>query len=107
MRNDGWCRLVQKVLREQIQYEITLDEALDILYSLRNEVIKELFEGREVSLADFGALKPVVRKARFARVPSTPTELISVPERASVRFKPYPHLRSVLDAKLAEQVELS
>lgn len=52
--------------------------------------LKELSEGlrnEDISLKDFGNFKKVVQKERTARNPTT-REIITVPEKEVVKFKP-------------------
>ena len=51
---------------------------------------KELSEGlrsEDISLKDFGSFKKIVQKERIAHNPAT-RELITVPEKEVVKFKP-------------------
>jgi nucleoid DNA-binding protein len=57
-------------------------------------LLKSLGDGNTVALRGFGTFKPQSVRARVARNPSRPDEIMNIPGRVVVKFKPSPRLRS-------------
>lgn len=61
---------------------------------------QELMQGRRVTLAGFGSLRPVARRARIGRDPRTGGK-IHIPPRRSVIFNLSPELKDALNQPVA------
>lgn len=76
---------------------LTQNDVERVIYATFDVVIlKELVEGREVSINNFGKLEPVTRGPRKGRNPQT-GEAIDIEERSTVKFRPSGVLKEKLN----------
>ena len=73
--------IYKKTSFPQKQVVETVQLTLDIIQ-------KALADGRNVELRNFGVLEVQVRKARIGRNPNKPEQVVTIPTRKVVKFKP-------------------
>ena len=76
----------------QKQIQDTVQMTLDI-------VMDALAAGRNVELRNLGVLEVQVRKARVGRNPNKPEDVVHIPVRKVVKFKPGKRMRQMLAEK--------
>lgn len=82
----------------QKEVQATVQMTLDI-------IMKALAEGRNVELRNFGVLEVQVRKARVGRNPNKPQDVVTIPERAVVKFKSGKILKAQLKKLSLDKVQ--
>ena len=73
----------QKEVRETVQ--LTLDA-----------IAQALSEGRNVELRNFGVFEVQIRKSRIGRNPNRPQDIVQIPERRVVKFKPGKRMKAAV-----------
>ncbi len=60
----------------------------NVLQKALDGITQALVNGEHVEFRDFGVFEVSRRKARIGRNPNRPMEVVAIPERKVVRFKP-------------------
>ncbi len=77
--------------------KLTQNDVERVIYATFDVVmVKELLDGNEISINNFGKLEPVTRGPRTGRNPQT-GEAIEIGEKASVKFRPSGVLKEKLN----------
>lgn len=84
--------LADSVAQRTEQKKLVVRETIQCLLDC---IIEELGEGNRIEMRDFGVFEVKSRAARTAQNPKT-LERVSVPPRASVRFKPGRKMRDCI-----------
>lgn len=84
---------------------VTRGEANRVLEAVINVILEELAAGKSVSLRGFGTFQLKRAKAILGRNPSNPNEVIMIPERAMLRFRPSGALRTAVNSVPVDCVE--
>lgn len=74
-------------LRQEEIYSV-VQQTLDI-------IVDALAEGKHVEFREFGVFEIVRRKARIGRNPNRPENVVHIPERNVVKFKPGKRMREI------------
>ncbi len=67
---------------------ITQQNVLEVVQTLIEEITDSLAQGDTVVMRNFGAFHVRETKAKVGRNPKHPTEVVPIPARAAVKFKP-------------------
>jgi nucleoid DNA-binding protein len=68
----------------------------DIVQKTLDYITEALLAGRHVEFRDFGVFEVTVRKSRIGRNPNKPADVVRIPERKVVKFKPGKLMRQQL-----------
>jgi len=77
--------LVVKISRET---GIIQEDVYTVLQKSLDHVTDALVQGDTVEFRDFGVFEVCTRKARIGRNPNRPSDVVRIPERKAVKFKP-------------------
>ena len=89
--------LIERLAQEAA---VSKKDAERMLESLVKLVIRELKEGREVTITGFGTFLSRVRHARGGVNPQKPTERIQIPEVRVAKFKTGKTLKDALKGRI-------
>ena len=93
--------LTKRDLVTQISKEtgITQLQVLDIVQRTLDGIINALESGKHVEFREFGVFQITERKARIGRNPNKPENIVVIPVRKVVKFKPGKRMRQMLASK--------
>jgi nucleoid DNA-binding protein len=60
----------------------------DVIQRLLDHITEALKQGQHIEFRDFGVFQVIVRKARVGRNPTQPQNVVPIPARRVVKFKP-------------------
>ena len=63
-------------------------DVMAVLQKSLNYIVESLADGDTVEFRNFGVFEVRTRKRRVGRNPGRPTEVVTIPERKVVKFKP-------------------
>ena len=95
--------LIQRItdrLGSTSDHGLTEKQVQAVLYCMIEEMTESLAEGRNVALRDFGTFLLTARKPKLGRNPKEPDQVVPIPARASVRFRPSTEVREKVAAAL-------
>jgi len=75
------CRIATETKFTQHQVSTVLQKTLDY-------ITESLAAGETIEFRDFGVFEIAIRKARIGRNPNKPENMVRIPERRVVKFKP-------------------
>jgi nucleoid DNA-binding protein len=84
------------VLRINSEIKITQQEASEALSIILDSISDCLADGGHVEFRDFGVFEIVTRKSRIGRNPNKPEDVVVIPARKVVKFKPGKRLRKIV-----------
>ena len=61
---------------------------LDVIQRTLDGIIDALKQGQHIEFREFGVFQVIVRKARIGRNPTRPENVVRIPARRVVKFKP-------------------
>jgi nucleoid DNA-binding protein len=67
---------------------IVQEDVAIIIQKTLDYVTEALVKGEHIEFRDFGVFEVCVRKSRIGRNPNRPTDVVRIPERRVVKFKP-------------------
>jgi len=67
---------------------IVQDDVHDVIQKTFDYIVEALGQGDHIEFRDFGVFEVVRRKARIGRNPNRPTDVVQIPERKIVKFRP-------------------
>ena len=76
------------VVRIATELDVNQRVVTQIVQRTLDHIINELSAGRGVELRNFGVFTLKRRKQRIGRNPNAPTNVVKIPERMVVKFKP-------------------
>ena len=82
------------------KHNLSQQRTAEVVNSFIACIAETLTEGKDVTLRKFGTFSLVVAKAKKGRNPNQPDIEISIPERATLKFKPSEELKGAVE-KLA------
>jgi DNA-binding protein HU-beta/integration host factor subunit alpha len=93
--------LTKRDLVTQISKEtgITQLQVFDIVQRTLDGIINALESGKHVEFREFGVFQITERKARIGRNPNKPENIVVIPVRKVVKFKPGKRMRQMLASK--------
>ena len=76
------------VIRISEETGLIQNQVLEIVQKVLDYIAEAVAQGRKVELRNFGVFEVKVRKARIGRNPNKPTQVVTIPKRKVVKFKP-------------------
>lgn len=76
------------VVRISKETGITQEDVYAVIQKTLDYITEGLTEGDHIEFRDFGVFEVSVRKARIGRNPNKPDQVVNIPERRVVKFKP-------------------
>ena len=76
------------VLRIAGEQGLNQQDVHRVIQSTLDHITEALRDGKHVEFRDFGVFEVVTRKARIGRNPNKPTDVVRIPPRKIVKFKP-------------------
>jgi nucleoid DNA-binding protein len=67
---------------------IVQEDVATVLQKTLDYITEALVEGNHIEFRDFGVFEVCVRKSRIGRNPNQPKDVVRIPERRVVKFKP-------------------
>jgi len=78
---------------------LTQLEVFSVIQKTLDGIIDALDAGMHVEFREFGVFEIAVRKARIGRNPNKPEDVVHIPVRKVVKFKPGKRMRQMLAGK--------
>ncbi|MDX9867226.1 MAG: HU family DNA-binding protein [Kiritimatiellia bacterium] len=78
---------------------LTQLQVLEIVQRTLDGIVDALEAGQHVEFREFGVFSVVRRKARIGRNPNQPADVVTIPIRHAVKFKPGKRMRDMLSKK--------
>lgn len=78
---------------------ITQLEVYSVIQKALDGIVDALEAGKHVEFREFGVFEVTVRKARIGRNPNKPEDVVQIPTRKVVKFKPGKRMRQMLAGK--------
>lgn len=78
---------------------ITQQEVYLVIQKALDGIVDALEAGKHVEFREFGVFEVTVRKARIGRNPNKPEDVVQIPARKVVKFKPGKRMRQMLAGK--------
>ena len=99
--SDNGTALTKRDLVTRISKEtgITQLEVFSIIQKALDGIVDALEAGKHVEFREFGVFEIIERKARIGRNPNKPEDVVHIPGRKVVKFKPGKRMRQMLAAK--------
>jgi nucleoid DNA-binding protein len=90
--------LTKRELVVQIALEtgLTQQQVLSVVQKTLDGIIDALDAGRHVEFREFGVFEVAKRKARIGRNPNRPKDVVMIPVRKVVKFKPGKRMRDMV-----------
>lgn len=90
--------LTKRELVAQIASEtgLTQLEVFDVVQKTLDGIVDALGAGKHVEFREFGVFEVTTRKARIGRNPNRPEDVVMIPVRRVVKFKPGKRMRNML-----------
>jgi DNA-binding protein HU-beta/integration host factor subunit alpha len=90
--------LTKRELVAQIAAEtgLTQNDVFNVVQQTLDGIIDALGVGRHVEFREFGVFEVTTRKARVGRNPNKPEDVVVIPVRRVVKFKPGKRMRDML-----------
>jgi len=78
---------------------ITQLDVYSVIQKALDGIVDALEAGKHVEFREFGVFEVTVRKARIGRNPNKPEDVVQIPTRKVVKFKPGKRMRQMLAGK--------
>ena len=85
------------VVRIAKETGIIQSDVADIVQRTLDSIAAELIAGNDIELRNFGVFEIKVRKSRKGRNPNQPTNEVTIPERAVVKFRAGKDLKEAVE----------
>ena len=76
------------VVRISKETGVVQEDVYAIIQKTLDHIIEALVSGDHVEFRDFGVFEIITRKSRIGRNPKKPENVVRIPERKVVKFKP-------------------
>lgn len=76
------------VVRISKESGLIQEDVYAIIQKTLDYITEALVKGEHIEFRDFGVFEVCVRKSRVGRNPNRPTDVVQIPERRVVKFKP-------------------
>ena len=83
--------LVARIARN---LNIGQEDVMSILQMALDTITDELAAGNTIEFRNFGVFEVLKRKARVGRNPNRPKDVVAIPDRSVVKFKPGKEMRN-------------
>lgn len=92
--------LTKRELVTQIAQDtgLTQNQVFAIVQKTLDGIVDALQAGQHVEFREFGVFEIITRKARIGRNPHKPEDVVEIPARKVVKFKPGKRMRDMLKA---------
>ena len=85
--------LVVRISRET---GIIQEDVQAVMQKTLDYIIEGLEKGEHIEFRDFGVFEVILRKARIGRNPNRPADVVQIPERKVVKFKPGKKMKALV-----------
>ena len=99
--------LTKRDLVVAIAQETNLNQ-LDVYHVVQrtlDHIIDALQAGKHIEFRDFGVFQVITRKSRIGRNPNKPTDVVRIPPRKVVKFKPGRKMKQIMQQPAPEAVK--
>ncbi len=76
------------VIRISAETGLRQEDVFDVLQRSLDYITEALQQGKHVEFRDFGVFEVIQRKSRVGRNPNKPANVVQIPSRNVVKFKP-------------------
>jgi nucleoid DNA-binding protein len=76
------------VVRISKETGVVQEDVYTVIQKTLDHIIEALVNGDHVEFRDFGVFEIITRKSRIGRNPKKPENVVRIPERKVVKFKP-------------------
>lgn len=76
--------------------ELTQNTVYSIIQKTLDQITTSLADGKHIELRDFGVFEVATRKTRIGRNPNKPDDVVQIPERKVVKFKPGKRMKTLV-----------
>ena len=94
------------VVRISKETGIIQEDVPTVLQKTLDYITEGLIAGEHIEFRDFGVFEICTRKARIGRNPNRPTDVVQIPERKVVKFKPGKKMKELVDQSSSSSSDL-
>lgn len=84
------------VVRISKETGIIQEDVFTVLQKSLDYITEALVRGEHIEFRDFGVFEVTVRKQRIGRNPNRPENVVTIPERKVVKFKPGKKMKALV-----------
>ena len=84
------------VVRISRETGIIQEDVQAVMQKTLDYIIEGLEKGEHIEFRDFGVFEVILRKARIGRNPNRPADVVQIPERKVVKFKPGKKMKALV-----------
>lgn len=84
------------VVRISNETGLVQQDVYQVIQKTLDYIVEALQQGENVEFRNFGVFEVRTRKQRIGRNPSQPDQVVTIPERKVVKFKPGKIMRNVI-----------
>lgn len=84
------------VLKISQETGIIQEDVFTVLQKTLDYITEALVKGEHIEFRDFGVFEVTVRKQRIGRNPNKPENVVTIPERRVVKFKPGKEMKAAV-----------
>ena len=84
------------VVRISRETGIIQEDVQAVMQKTLDYIIEGLEKGEHIEFRDFGVFEVIIRKARIGRNPNRPADVVQIPERKVVKFKPGKKMKALV-----------
>ena len=86
----------ERVVRISRETGIVQEHVYAVIQKSLDYIVEGLAHGEHIEFRDFGVFEVTHRKARIGRNPNQPSQVVQIPERNVVKFKPSKKMRALV-----------
>jgi nucleoid DNA-binding protein len=84
------------VVRISKETNIIQEDVFTIIQKTLDYITEGLVKKENIEFRDFGVFEVIVRKPRIGRNPNKPMDVVTIPERRVVKFKPGKKMKALV-----------
>jgi nucleoid DNA-binding protein len=84
------------VIRISEETGLTQHDVYNVIQKTLNYIVESLAKGESIEFRNFGVFEIRLRKKRIGRNPNKPEQVVTIPERKVVKFKPGKIMRQLI-----------
>ena len=84
------------VVRISEETKLIQQDVFTVIQKMLDYIVESLVKGENVEFRNFGVFEVRTRKQRIGRNPNKPEQVVTIPERKVVKFKPGKIMRKVI-----------
>ena len=84
------------VVRISKETGLIQEDVYAVIQKTLDYITESLIEGDHVEFRDFGVFEVCIRKPRIGRNPNRPQDVVQIPERRVVKFKPGKRMKAAV-----------